>query len=345
MDKARMLAKLKKEQYRIQPGQPFRVSVFDPRDAEAVARLFYQLYGDAYPVDSVYSPMDLIKEHRSRNLYRVVSRTPAGDIVGLVAFYRTGPFPGIYKVGRPVVLPEYKHGMSVMRMIEYGVDELALDISCEGLLTEATGEETYIHKIHDHFGFYEMALSPEILPDRRPDHERRSVWTSFRFYRDIPQTIYVPTHADKFLRFLYGAFLTLNREFTPAPAVLPRNVRTKAQISKFDVSGICGAVVERIGSDFGKFAARLDKQVKETPDTVAQVYLNLTDPGVGAAVEELRAHGFIMCGILPRWFDQDALLMQKNNVEPDFAAIRPTTARGKKLIELISANWHRVNSR
>ena len=47
----------------IDPGQSFEIDLFRPQDAEAVGHCFRSVYGEEYPVKTVYLPEKLIQEN------------------------------------------------------------------------------------------------------------------------------------------------------------------------------------------------------------------------------------------------------------------------------------------
>jgi hypothetical protein len=60
-----VLLKLSREDYHIEPGQPYIIDMFRPEDALGVARCFFAVYGDAYSIDMVYSPEALIEANKN----------------------------------------------------------------------------------------------------------------------------------------------------------------------------------------------------------------------------------------------------------------------------------------
>jgi hypothetical protein len=46
-------------------------------------------------------------------------------------------------------------------------------------------------------------------------------------------------------------------------------------------------------------------------------------------------------GVLPQWFDDDGLLMQKLLFNPDFESIQLYSDRALRIRELVKADWQR----
>jgi hypothetical protein len=59
-------------------------------------------------------------------------------------------------------------------------------------------------------------------------------------------------------------------------------------------------------------------------------------------VNLLNRHGYFIGGILPRWFDQDGLLMQKLFCPPYFDEIQLHSDQTKKILSAVQEDWRRV---
>ena len=72
------------------------------------------------------------------------------------------------------------------------------------------------------------------------------------------------------------------------------------------------------------------------------VFLELGSPTADAACEALRKQGFWFGGLLPRWMDRDALLLQKSvNGAPWFEGIQAYTNDAQALLRFIHADADR----
>jgi hypothetical protein len=63
---------------------------------------------------------------------------------------------------------------------------------------------------------------------------------------------------------------------------------------------------------------------------------------VATAVEILRARGFFLGGVLPRWFDQDGLLMQKVPPQPNWEGIKIYSSNNQRIFQLVHQDWREV---
>jgi hypothetical protein len=61
-------------------------------------------------------------------------------------------------------------------------------------------------------------------------------------------------------------------------------------------------------------------------------------------VDLLRQKRYFFGGVLPRWFDQDGILMQKLIGSPDFDKIRLHSERSHKILEMVKQDWGRAQA-
>ena len=108
----------------IEPDQTWEVDLFRLEDAEGVARLFLQVYGDGYPIKTFIDPFRLIEENNALRTISVVARTPKGDIVGHNAMFNSAPFPGLYESGAGLVHPQYRGGAGIFARMNSQLLEL-----------------------------------------------------------------------------------------------------------------------------------------------------------------------------------------------------------------------------
>ena len=116
MDRIEALRLLALDRRTVPEGENYTAAYFEPSDGPGVARLFYAVYGEGYPIDTYYIPERLAEENRLGNIRSVVARTDSGDVVAHVAFYRSSPpNPHLYEYGVGLTLPSYRSTMAFFR--------------------------------------------------------------------------------------------------------------------------------------------------------------------------------------------------------------------------------------
>jgi hypothetical protein len=108
----------------------------------------------------------------------------------------------------------------------------------------------------------------------------------------------------------------------------------------FEFAALVRAAIHSVGEDFEGVLSDLETRHRGRNTHLVQIWLKLTDPAVGWAVELLRRKGYFFCGVMPRWFeDGDGLLMEKAFSRPHWEGIELYSDRAKRLLEHIRADW------
>jgi hypothetical protein len=334
------LAALRAASHVIEPGRKFVVDDFRPGDGPGVARLYYAVYGEMFPVDHVYDPDELVRLNAGPDLHQVVGRTDTGDIVGLYALFRNPPGRRIMEAGSWIVHPAYRTSSLAMRLAakihttppdRLGVDVIFGQTVCDHVTTQKMGLK--------YKSFY-SALEIEAMPPRPeehagPDSDRISLLDGFIILRDQPHAVYLPRQYADVMTALYAG-RDLDREFRGDPGP---DGSTEAGIQPMDQAGLVKMTVDRIGPDFPAVLARMER---DFPDRhVSQIVLPLGRPGCTAAVDAARAEGYFLGGLLPLWYDQDGLLLQKLAGEPDYSKIKLYPEEARMLLDLIRSDRDR----
>lgn len=336
----RNLARLREEAYVIEPGQKFTVDAFRPEDAPGVARLYYAVYGEMFPVDHVYDPEALVRINGGDDLFQVVGRTEKGDIVGLYALFRSAPGRRIMEAGSWIVHPDYRTtsiGLRLVRRIHgnpperFGLDVIFGQSVCDHVTTQKLAR-----LINGHHNALEIEAMPP-RPGEGAAYGRISLLDGIVLLRNRPDEIHLPPRYDAQLREIYG-WMGLDRTFAPdAAGEGDLDAETALAVKPMAEAGLARIEVEAVGAGF---AGRLADALREHPGMhVYQLMLPLWRPGCAVAVEAARLAGFFFGGLLPLWFDRDALLLQKVAGTPDFAKPLVHTEEAKAVLRMVEADW------
>lgn len=312
---------------------------FETGDAEGLVSAFRSVYGQEYPVDMVYDPAYWVNENAGEGLFTYVSRTSQGQVTGLVSFFRTSPFGGLYEFGQLAVLPEFRRGDLGGKLLAYAMKAFAEEPTAAGAFTEVGCHWTVSQRMQSVLGYQETALAVDLLGAETyaKEHavsQRISALVTFYSFRDRPHTIYLPPAWEALLGWIYEG-VQGKRTFARS-AAQPEGASQLAstylegpQLLRIDVS--------RPGADLSARLLELESGHEGAP--VVQLRLPLEDPTTPAAIEALARRGYRCCGVLPRWFDGDGLLLQRNRQPADFSGNKIHTPRGKELEQRIQAHW------
>jgi len=330
----------------IEPGQTYEFDFFRPEDAEGVTRLFKTVYGDGYPIKTFIDPKLLIEENAAGRTISSVARTPKGDIVGHGALFHSAPYERVYESGAGLVHPAYRGGKGIYTALGLRVVEgAAKKYEIEQVFGESVCNHIFAQKGTAKAGWITQAIEVDLMPAEAYDKEksasgRVTALLDFKTLKPKPHAVHLPAVYEKSMRFIYSG-LDDDRDFVLSRDKLPSSIKTEIKTQVFDFAQVARLAVHNVGTDFESAFDEQEKTVKEKGGTVIQVWLKLSWPWIGRAVDVLRTRGYFLGGILPRWFDVDGMLMQKIIGDPNWEGIQLYSERAKKILEIIKKDWQR----
>ncbi|MBA4418629.1 MAG: hypothetical protein C0392_12090 [Syntrophus sp. (in: bacteria)] len=321
----------------------YRFELLQPADAEGVALLFTEVYGDAYPIKIVYDPKQLIAALESKDNIPVVARTQSGQIIGYTAFYRSSPNKALYEFGQTLVLPEYRN-TPVFGLLARHVVRIAPTLpGLEAAFCENVCNHTDTQRAAVLFKYIEAAIEIDLMPAEAYEKEqsargRVSAINMFRTFIPKPHTVYVPDRYGDYLRYIYEGFDD-RRKLLPSTGELPSGQPTKTTVQIFDFARVARIAVHEAGKDFEESFSREEGVALNRDVLIIQAWLKSSWPWIGEVVHILRNKGYFFGGALPRWFDEDRLLMQKIIGQPNWGGIHLYSSRAKTILEFVKNDW------
>jgi hypothetical protein len=325
----------------------FEVSRFQPADAEGITRLFLAVYGKHYPIQLFYDPQAIVKVNEEGSYYSIVARSMSGEVIGVEHLFRSAPYPSLYEAGVGMVHSDYRSLGANIEMLGYLYEDFVPSMkNIEEVFGEAVCNHLIMQKTVERFKHIETGIEVALMPAAAYDKEksapgRVATLSVFRCYRPKPHRIFLPAAYEKELRAIY-ARLDDRRDINLSDAKVPENLKSQADLTVFDFAQVARISVPEVGTDFVEYFSNIEKDAISRKAEVLQVWLDLTKPWVGEAVEELRKMGYFFGGALPRWFDGDGILMQKLLCPPYFESIHLLSDFSKQLLEVIRKDWQRA---
>ena len=324
----------------------YNVDFFQPADAQGVVDLFRSVYGEDYHVKSIYDPHQLIAEQASGQTYRAVARTPKGAIIGHTAFYAVSDLnPALYEAGQLLIHHDWRGTDLAVNLNKFAIPQIPVHYNLREVWGEAVCNHLFTQRMYTEHHYGETGLELDLLPGggmarsmQAADTGRVATVVVFRPYEARPRTVYLPPVYQEQLEFLYAAF-DHGHTFAAAMQDLPSDEKTAARSDMYTAVAVARLNVTHLGGDFPALLADFDDKTARQNIHLSEVFVPLTAPSVGAAVTELRRAGYFLGGIMPRWFGDDALLLQKIAGEPNFAGIRLYTDRARDILSLVKADW------
>jgi hypothetical protein len=330
-------------------GRNYTIDSFRPNDAAGVADLFREVYGDGYPVKTVYNPEQLVASVESHEHIPFVARTPDNTIVGFTSLYRSAPYKGMYEAGLALVSHDYRntpvYGLLCRRTIKAAFAVPGLDV----LFFEGVCNHTIVQKSGIMFKHIETAIEIDLMPfqayqNGQTTPGRVSTADMFRTFVHRPHVVYVPEVYGACVRYIYDGFDD-SRTSIPSVDHLPSGGLTEISTKVFDFARLARVTIHKVGADFEAAFEAEEKRISNGQCEVLQVWLKLSWPWVGDVVDVLRNRGFFLGGILPRWFGEDGFLMQKVLQRPNWEGINLYTDRAEQILHFIRDDWERTRDR
>ena len=324
----------------------FDVDLFRSEDAAGVAQLFRSVHGEDYPIKIFYDPPELIRANQEGDYYSVVARSAEGEIIGIHNLFRSAPSRTVYEWGVGLVLKEWR-SIGVSAAIEhFMIESVVPELGMHTVFGEPVTIHLQMQKHSEQHGFQPTALEVGLMPGEAYFGEgvissRVSTLLSFRIYRNIPQKIFLPVTYNEAIRFMYGDF-TSGRTFFDSTEHIPPTAASEAKMDVFDFAKVARISFHETGSDFAERISDLEAEAVKKGSIVIQVWLKLTSPWIGSVVSILQTSGFFIGGVLPQWFDDDGLLMQKILFTPDFESIQLYSDRALRMRDIVKSDWQRL---
>ena len=345
MDRQEALRRLTADRRTVPEDQLFKVRFYQPEDGAGLARLFHAVYGDGYPIDLCYIPDQLTEANRNGSIRGVVAYTAAGDVVSHVAFYRSSsPNPNLYEYGMGMTLPAYRSSLAFARCNELlqslfdgnGIDAFFGEAVCNHIITQ---------KLCCNAGALETAMEPSLMPALAFEAEKSAagrvgcVFTT-KIIRDRRRSLCVPPPYSDQIDFLMAG-LGLDRTAIEADR-RPSTEHAVVETVHLPHAGVARCAVSAPGGDLVQQMRCIESELRKSGYALLQCFVPLGYPWAASVVDQLRQTGFFPGGVLPVWFGDDGLLMQKLFVDPAFEDMRLHSERAMRIRDIVRADWKRA---
>lgn len=353
MTRAEALAQLKLSYADLEPGQKLTYRLFRPEDAPGVGRLFFQVYGDEYPVDEPYVPELLIEANRTGRTRTVVVQAEDGSIVAQAACFQSSP-PNLrlYEYGQLLLDKVYRNTFAAARMHQFFVKNMFGQMpGVDGTYGEAVCHHLATQKMIKGSGFRECGVELGLMPEAAYAGEgvsgRASCLYAQRVDQDQPGALCLPGEWGGLVQGIMGQW-PLSRQVAQGDAPVLAQAATELEAKHFAFAGVRRVTVRRIGADFAHRLAGELAAATQNDAALVQLFLCLGEAWTGHAAQALRQAGFFFGGFMPQWFGEagtgpDALLAQRFMLPATLAGLRLYTPEMELLGAQIVADMQRAS--
>lgn len=330
----------------IEPGQEWTVELFSPEDAPGVTSLFREVYGEEYPVKTYLDPDLLIKENAAGRVISSVAKTSRGDIVGHNALFNSAPCKAIFETGAGLVHRDYRGGHGIFtQMVAHGLIVGKESYHVELAYGEPVCNHPFSQRLTRGMEFVTRAVEINLMPAAAYAREksapgRVTTLLEFRTLKSKPCTVYVPGAYEHLFPVFY-AEMDDARTFVLSDKTLPA-VPTRLTTQEFAFANVARVAVMELGADIVSVMGAEESRLFNQGIRVIQVWVPTGSPWVGQAVDGLRGMGYFFGGVLPRWLDTDAVLMEKVLDIPDWEGMVLHFDRARELVAHVRHDWERT---
>jgi len=229
------------------------------------------------------------------------------------------------------------------RLFEHLFSEGPKRYNIDAIFGEALCNRIFMQRTAVRLGHQETAFQVDSMPSLVFRGEKRAEGriSSLFMFSEIAgrvQNVYLPDEYREAIAMIYGR-IKLRRTLAPAEGSPPSDKETVSDIRQLDYAGLIRVFIREAGSDFEKFVQIMESRHLSNGIKVVQVYLNLAEPWVGEAVDILRSKRYFFGGVIPRWFDEDALLMQKVVDHPNWERINLYSDWARRIMKIVRDDW------
>lgn len=317
-----------------------------PEDAPGVAQLFRDVYGESYPIPMFYDAEALVATVRAGDIFSVIAVDESGVVLAHMATFRSAPFCGLLELGNGVTSQGARKRGVAGNLLRFLNTDVAPSLNAVAFFGESVTNHTATQTLSERAGFRTMAVEVDLMLAEAYEAEqsavgRVSTLMSFFPLDESPQTVFVPPgHVDD-VRFIYDGYAG-ERTILDA-GTSGTGGETSGRAQSFDGADVLRFHVEKVGADFETWWRRT--MAENDPDgCVVQVFLSMSDATISRAVGLLNAEGFFFGGTAPRWFDHDALLMQRTPATPGFDRMVLLPGQKTELCQRVERAWRAVSS-
>lgn len=331
------------------------IDVFQDKDAPGVAALYRLIYGDHFPLAGVYDPEWHISQARNKDSARVVVRSPDDSVIATGALFRSVPGnPDLYEGGGLLVKDEYRTENLPLHLMEWLCNRLPALFNINQIWGEAVCNHIVTQQLSIKSGQMACALEVESMPARAYERlasrgqdiqGRVSALVVYKEFAPRPRRLFLPGNYAGSLAAIYAPF-GFELELQDPGAWSPGGP-SQGHAEGYSASGLVRVSLQHAGSDFKAWLAEVearkfsaDPAGPEDENHVWQVILPLGQPWAGYATAILNDAGYWLGGIMPSWFGEDGLLLQKTSSQPDFSRIRLYSRPAKSLLQLVQNDFN-----
>jgi hypothetical protein len=327
----------------------YKIRLMRDSEALAVVDLYRAVYGDHFPIKEMYDPDFIVKQQEAGLMYRVVAVDASEKVLAHHAMYRLAEtYHGLYEAGQGMVYPEHRGKGFSNVLQEYIGHQLAAAVGVEEFWGESVTNHVMMQKAALYVGVKESGIELEVMPATSYEAEKSApgrvgAVVCFLVIKEKPHTVFLPGPYAQLLQRIYENGKR-DRKFAASTQALPEELRSRYVDTFISPAGLLRVSLFEAGKDLAEVTTGLVKKYTAAGAVVLQVLLPLDKPWSGAATEVLNRQGFFFSALVPRWFDADALMMQKLVHPTNYDDMKIHSEFAKTMLKFIIEDRARVEA-
>jgi anti-sigma regulatory factor (Ser/Thr protein kinase)/N-acetylglutamate synthase-like GNAT family acetyltransferase len=334
-----------------EPDCDYLLTPATSEDAEDIAKLIYRSYSYTYTKEDLYFPKRIETAIKHEYKFGTIVRTEGGGPAGYFAVIKSTDSL-IGEVGEAVVSPNHR-GRGLMTKMMKELIKMSKQRGLMGLFGMASTFHIISQKVNDKYGFKSTALiiskSPQKLYKGMANQASQVVSVVMDF---LPLTklwrkpVVIPEAYEEILSDIYAQFTGQRKSISSnKPPVTDSDQTDLGLTINYETQNVL-ITVKQYGKTFETSYMRLYRSIDELDLNAIYIDLPLNSPRINAAIEWLKAQGFIFSGLMPLFHQEhDHMRMQKLMIETDFDKINTYTELAGKLKSLIKKEYDAVQER
>ncbi len=316
--------------------EDFTIHDMDPSECMQVSQCLYDEFGYSYVNDTLYDPQRMRAMMDMDSFTPFTAVAPDGEVAGFMALSGSPDLPGTAEMVSVVVKRRFRKCSIMNRLIDNAIGR-ARSVGLCSVNMEPVAYHPFTQKVSDRIGMTPLAVCFNRVPSDVDTsygggNSRRTIFWSAMSFRDTPRTMHLPEEVVPMAELITSG-LGIERDISseheePAGG---SDIRT----SYNPVMSIGRTFADSIGEDSYGILRRDLRDLKSRGCEIAELMINLQDPGAPSIYESAKDLGYFCTGLFPVSSDRDYLMMQNPMSRIfDYSAMETTESFGR-LLELV----------
>lgn len=316
--------------------EDFTIHDMDPSECMQVSQCLYDEFGYSYVNDNLYDPVRMRAMMDSGSFIPFTAVAPEGEVAGFMALSGSPDLLGTAEMVSVVVKRKYRKCSIMNRLIDNAM-ERARSIGLCSVNMEPVAYHPFTQRVSDRIGMTPMAVCFNRIPSDVDTSygggdSRRTIFWSAVSFRDTPRTMHLPDEVVPLAELVTSG---LGTKRSISHGNMEPTGTSDIRTSYNPVISLGRTFADSVGEDSYNILRRDLRDLRSKGCEVAELMINLQDPGAPSLYEGAKDLGYFCTGLFPVSSDRDYLMMQNPMSRIfDYSTMETTDSFGR-LLELV----------